>query len=215
MPTLQTCMHPGVVQPTPSSYRRNRSAHLRQGDLTSASGALAILMAMIVLGIATKPYVRRLRIADDGDLLAPLWSKAKETYFSGPDHDDMLALLDTVELYVHCQSVAGSMRQVLAFTLARLAENDVVVLGFGDEGVPGPYHWSLAVGTEARMAGIERTATSVLCLDTLEAAPTLSRYNARLELDSPKRGARQLHYRGADGRPLLMSCTSAIALSRR
>lgn len=214
MPTLQTCMHPGVVQPTPSSYRRNRSAHLRQGDLTSASGVLAILMALICLGIATKPYVRRLRMADEGDLLVPLWSKAQETYFSGADHDDMLGLLDTVELYVQSQSAKGSMRTVLAFTLARLAANDVVVLGFGDHGVPGPYHWALAVGTESRVAGVKRTATCVLCLDTLEAAPTLSRYNARLELDSPRRGARQIHYRGADG-PLLMTCTSAIALSRR
>lgn len=215
MQTLQTCMHPGVVQQGSPIYRRNRSAHLRQGELTSACGALTILMAMIVLGVATKPYVRRLRMTDEGDLLAPLWSKAQETFFSGADHDDMLALLDTVERYVHYQSVTGSMRKVLTFTLARLAENDVVALGFGVAGDPAPYHWALALGTESKVAGIKRIATGVICLDASEAAPTLSAYNARLDVTSPKRGARQLHYRGADGRPLLMTCTSAIALSRR
>lgn len=215
MATLQTRMHPGVVEKGSPIYRRNRSAHLRQGELTSACGTWTILMAMVTLGVATKSYVRRLHMTDEGDLLAPLWSKAQETFFSGANHDDMLMLLDTVARYVHRQSVTGSMRQVLAFTLARLGENDVVILGFGDDGVPDPYHWALAVGSEWKLAGVKKAATGVLCLDASEAAPMLAPYNARLELTSPKRGARQLHYRGADGRPLLMTCTSAIALSRR
>lgn len=216
MHALQMRMHPGVVQLNPSSYRqRHRSAHLRQGELTGACGNLAILMAMIVLGIATKPYVRRLRYAEEGDLLMPLWNKVQESFFSGADHDEMLGLLDTVERYVHHKAVTGSMRKVLAFALSRLAENDVVILGFGDEGTPGAYHWALAVGLLSKVAGQKNTATAVLCLDAAEAAPTLAPYNAVLDLDSPKRGAQQLHYRGADGRPLLMRITSAIALSPR
>ena len=214
MQTLQTRMHPGVVQQNPPSYRRSRSAHLRQGEL-STSGSFAILMATIVLGVATKAYVRRLRCVEEGDLLAPLWSKVQKTFFSGTDHEDMVALLDTIDRYVHRQSVNGSMRKVLAFTLARLAENDVVILGFGDEAVSGPYHYVLAVGIEFKVAEQKSITTGVLCLDATEAAPLLAPYNARLELDSPKRGARQLTYRGPDGRPLLMTCTSAIALSRR
>ena len=216
MHALQMRMHPGVVQLNPSSYRqRHRSAHLRQGELTGACGPLAILMAMIVMGIASKQYVRRLRCAEEGDLLMPLWSKVQDSFFSGADGDQMRELLDEVDRYVHRQCVTGSQRKVLAFTLARLAENDVVVLGFGDQGAPGPYHWSLAVGVLSKVAGQKSTATGVLCLDAAEAAPTLAPYNTVLDLDSPKRGARQLHYWNQEMRPLLVSCTSAIALSLR
>ena len=126
----------------------------------------------------------------------------------------MLTLLDTVERYVNRESQIGSMRRVLAFTLSRLAANDVVLLGFGEAAI-GTYHWTLAVGVESRVSGRKSRATGVLCMDSAEPAPMLASFNARLEIDSPRRGASKLNYRGADGRPSLVTCTSAIALSRR
>ena len=216
MQALQMRMHPGVVEQNPSSYRqRYRSAHLRQGELTGECGPLAILMAMITLGVAQRSHVRRLHYAEEGDPLTPLWSKVQESFFSRADQSEMLGLLDTVERYVHREAVTGSMRKVLAFALRRLAENGVVILGFGDESVTGAYHWVLAVGLSSKVTDQKSTATGVLCLDATEAAPTLAPYNAVLDLDSPKRGARQLYYRGPDGRSSLMTCTRAIALSRR
>jgi len=215
MQTLQTCVHSGVVRHDPTNHwLRNRSAHLRKGDLTRSSGPLSVLMAMMSFGFASKAYVRDLPDAQEGDLLEPLWVRARDVFFAGAEPGQILTLLDAVERYVSRESKTGSMRKVLAFTLARLAANDLVLLGFGEAAI-GTYHWTLAVGVESEVSGRKREATGVLCLDAAEAAPMLAAFNARLELDSPKRGASKLSYRGADGRVLLVTCTSAIALSRR
>jgi hypothetical protein len=171
-------------------------------------------MATMAFGFATKAYVRGLPDAQEGDLLEPLWVRARDTFFAATEHDDMLTLLDAVGRYINREAQIGSMRKVLAFTLSRLAASDVVLVGFGDAAI-GTYHWTLAVGVESQVYGRKSRATGVLCLDSAEPAPMLASFNARLELGSPKRGASKLNYRGADGRPSLVTCTSAIALSRR
>ena len=198
-----------------TSRQRHRTAHLRQGDLTAACGPLALLMGLIVLGVVTKTEARTLPWEAETVRLAKLWQGMQERFFAGSDLTDLLALLRFMEPRVRHRSVTGGMRRVLAFTQERLAENDLVVLGFGDKGAPGPRHWALAVGTETTVTASKSAFTSVLCLDAAEVAPTIIPFNARLELDSPRRGAGQLHYRGADGRSLLVTCSSAIALSTR
>ena len=215
MPSLQTRLHPGVIPPTSASWRRrSRSAHLHQGQLTGCCGGMSVLMSLIVLGVASRAHVRSLRVIAEGDRLEPTWRKVQENFFAGADDGDMVELLGTLHQYLRYRLVTGSMRQVLAFTLERLAKDEVVILGFNDEGAVGG-HWVLACGIELLVAGSTRTTTGVLCLDSAEDPPTLAPFNTRLELESPSRGARFLHYRRPNGSVRIVTCKAAIALSRR
>lgn len=215
MKTLQTRLHPGVV-PGHSARQRGSSAHLRQGALEDAAGPYAVFMALIVLGIAPRSHVlcvHEVEAAPDTQLAAT-WAKAVETYFVGTDDAQMIELLKTLDRFVRHRSVTGSMRQVLSFTLERLATNDVVLLRFADEGAHGG-HWVLGVGIELMVGGAKSSPTGVWCLDSAEPAPTMAYVNARLDLVSPARGARYLRYRVPDGGMRLVTCKTAIALSVR
>jgi hypothetical protein len=215
MPSLQTRLHPGVIPPATATWRqRGRSAHLRQGSLEGACGPYACFSALIVLGVASRAHVRCLRLIAEGDRLEQTWRRSQEFFFSGADDRDMVKLLGTLDQYVRHRLVTGSMRQVLAFTLQRLAKDDVVILGLNSESTYGG-HWVLAVGIELIVKGSTRTITGVLCLDSAEEAPVLTPFNTRLDLESPGRGARYLHYRLPTGAVQTITCKTAIALSRR
>jgi hypothetical protein len=175
---------------------------------------MAVLMSMIVLGVASRAHVRSLRVIAEGDRLEPTWRKVQETFFSGADDQDMIELLGTLDQHIRYRPMTGSMRQVLAFTLERLAKDEVVILGVNDESQYGG-HWVLAVGIELIVLGSTRTTTGVLCLDSAEAPPMLAPFNTRLELESPNRGARYLHYRLPDGGVRTITCKTAIALAAR
>jgi hypothetical protein len=212
MPTLQTRLHSGVIPDDSASWRqRGRSAHLRQGSMDGACGPLAVFMSLVVLGVASRALVRSLRVLTN-DRLDDTWIKSLDTFFLGTDDSEMVDLLKTLDRSIRHRAVTGSMRQVLDFTLLRLAKNEVVILGFTDAGSHGG-HWVLAIGIEQVVAGAKRTPTGILCLDSAEPAPLLAPFNSRLDLDSPGRGARYLHYRLPEGGIRSVTCKTAIALS--
>ena len=175
---------------------------------------MSVLMSLIVLGVASRAHIRSLRVIAEGDRLEPTWRKVQETFFRGADDGDLVELLDTLDQYLRHRLVTGSMRQVLTFALERLAKDEIVILGFNDEQAFGG-HWVLACGVELIVAGSTKTTTGVLCLDSAEEPPTIAPFNTRLELESPSRGARYLHYRRPDGGVRIVTCKTAIALARR
>lgn len=213
MATVQLRLHPGVAPSQSAGYRqRGRSAHLTQGALTGCCGGLAVLMSLVVLGVATRAHIRSLRLMAEGDRLEPTWQKVQELFFTGADEEEMLDLLSTLDRHLRYRLASGSMRKVLAFVLDRLAQGDVVITGLGDLRTYG--HWVLAIGVEQLVVGSARTTTGVLCLDPAEAAPQVAPFNTKLDLESPSRGARKLYYHRPGGMHLV-TCSSAIALSRR
>jgi hypothetical protein len=214
MATLQLQMHAGVVpQNSPTWRQRAHSAHLAQGALDGACGAYSVFQALIVLGVASKAHVRCLKRIAQSDRLEHTWNQAIRNFFIGTDDDDMDALLQTLADQVERRRVTGSMRRVLAFALERLAAGEVVIVGFEDEGMRGG-HWVTAVGVEELVSPEGRAVTGILCLDSGEVAPAIAPFNTRLDLRSQCRGARHLHYR-VPGGIRMVTCTSAIALSRR
>ena len=143
-----------------------------------------------------------------------MWIAAQKTWFLGADQDEMLDLIKTLDKFVRHRAVNGSMRRVLSFTLDRLEQNDVVILGFSNKLGHGG-HWVLAVGIELLADGTRMTPTGVLCLDPSQHGPSVASYNAKLDLTAPFRGARCIRYRVPDGGIHTVTCDSAIALSVR
>lgn len=213
MATLEMRLHPGVITGK-TARQRGRSAQLGQGDVEGACGACTVLMALIVLGIASRSKLRSIGELEADDPLAGMWAQAQKTYFTGADEDEMRDLFKTLDRLVRYKETCGSKRRVLAFTLDRLEAGDVVVLGFSNKFGHGG-HWVLAVGTESMVVGTKRTTTGVFCLDPSTQAPTVAPYNTKLDLMSPRRGARCLHYRLPSGGLSTVTCDVAFALSVR
>jgi hypothetical protein len=166
------------------------------------------------LGIASRSKIRYLSELAPGDPLEEMWISAQKLFFQGADEDEMLDLVKTLDKLVRHREVNGSMRRVLSFTLERLEQNDVVIVGFSNKLGHGG-HWVLAVGVELLADGTKVTPTGVLCLDPSEPAPSVASYNAKLDLTAPFRGARCIRYRVPDGGVHTVTCDSAIGLSVR
>ena len=73
-------------------------------------------------------------------------------------------------------------------------------------------HWVLAVGLEELVTEKSGQVICILCLDSSEPPPDMLRYNARLELQVPKKGATYVRYRGASGNSRSMTIDQSIAL---
>lgn len=215
MTVLHTKMHPGVM-PRDSKIRARyqRGPHLMAGDLDGACGPLSLWSALIVLGIATRPQVvcQKFRFADDK--FEDTWLRSLDLWHKGADDDEMDVLLDTVSPFVQRDDCTGAMRKHVEFVVDRLRQNHVVLLGLErPRELEG--HWVLAVGMEELVTEKDRQVIGILCLDSSESSPELLRYNARLELHVPKKGATFVRFRGASGDSRSMTIDRSIALSPR
>ena len=213
MPVLRTTMHPGVM-PTDSKLRARyqRGPHLMAGDLDGACGPLAVWSAAILLGIVTRPQVICRDFASAGDRFDAAWQKSLALWFDGADEDEAVALLATVAPFIDHHECSGAMRKQVDFVVDRLRRNEVVLAGL-ERRDERDGHWVLAVGLEELVTEKGGQVIGILCLDSSEPPPDLLRYNARLELQVPKKGATYVRYRGASGDSRSMTIDRSIALS--
>ena len=210
---LRTTMHPGVM-PADSKLRARyqRGPHLMAGDLDGACGPLAVWTALIVLGILTRPQVMCRDFACIADKFDAAWQKSLALWFDGADEDEMVILLATVAPFIDHQECFGAMRKQIEFVVERLRQNEVVLLGL-ERRDERDGHWVLAVGLEELVTEKSGQVIGILCLDSSEPPPDMLRYNARLELHVPKKGATYVRYRGASGDSRSMTIDRSIAIS--
>lgn len=215
MSVLHTTMHPGVMPAdTKIRARYQRGPHLMAGDLDGACGPLSLWTALIVLGLATRSQVicQKDRITDDK--FEEAWLKSQGLWFQGADDDEMDLLLDTVSRFVDRSECVGAMRKQIDFVVDRLRQNDVVLLGL-ERRDERDGHFVLAIGMEELVTEKDRQVIGILCLDSSEPPPDLLRYNARLELHVPMKGATFVRFRGASGDSRSMTIDRSIALKPR
>ena len=212
MPVLRLTMHAGVM-PADSKLRARyqRGAHLVAGDLDGACGPLAVWSALIVLGIVSRRQVICRDFACASDKFDTAWQKSVALWFDGTDEDEMVALLATVAPFIDHQECFGAMRKQIEFVVERLRRNEVVLLGL-ERRDERDGHWVLAVGLEELVTEKSGQVIGILCLDSSEPPPDMLRYNARLELHVPKKGATYVRYRGASGESRSMTIDRSIAL---
>ena len=216
MPPLKIKLHEGFVCDKSRTWRQHEhTPHLRQGSVDAASAHLCMFMALTLLGIASKDDIRSLRHGTDY-LFGATWTRSLESFFTGANSAEVLDLLRTLKGQVAFHTASGSTMHTLDFARRGLNRNDLVILGLECEGRSGK-RWTLGVGTESLTKGSRSDTTSILCLDPGEAPPSVAQFNARLRLNSPRRGSRQLHY-AVPGAIQSVSCDFAIclrALARR
>ena len=214
MQSLRTQLHPGVL-PTPRNVRprRQRGPHLMQGDLDGASGVCALWSALITLGIATRTQATALRHLISDGVLERIWLSGLDTYFSGSDADETLALVQSVDRRLRHERCMGPMRAQVEFAVRYLRTGGVVLLKLAQRGAAED-HWAVAVGWETLGPEGKERVIGILCLDSAEPGPDLLRFNCRLELDVPHFGATYVRYRRASGDANGMTIVAAIALDR-
>jgi hypothetical protein len=214
MPTLQTRMHPGVMPvDTKIRARYQRGPHLMAGSIDGACGPLALWSALIVLGIATRAQVICQKYLFTDDAFEETWLRSLDLWFQGADDNEFDALLETVSRYVDHSACGGAMRKQVAFAVSSLRKSELVLLGLGRPSGDG--HWVLACGLEELVSTESSEVIGILCLDSSEPAPELLRYNARLELHVPQKGATFVRFHGVSGDTRSMTIDRAIALRRR
>ena len=182
------------------------------GDLDGACGPLAVWTALIVLGIITRPQVVCKDFACAADKFDAAWQKSLALWFDGTDEDEMVALLATIAPLVEQAECIGAMRKQVNFIVGRLRRNEVVLIGL-ERRYQRDGHWVLAVGLEELVTEKSEQVICILCLDSSEPPSDMLRYNARLELHVPKKGATYVRYRGAFGNSRSMTIDRSIALS--
>ena len=181
------------------------------GDLDGACGPLSFWTALVALGIVTRSQVICRDFAGAGDKFDAAWEKSLALWFDGTDEDEMVASLATVAPFIERQECYGAMRKQVDFVIERLRRNEVVLLGL-ERRDERDGHWVLAVGLEELVSEKSGEVFSILCLDSSERPPDMLRYNARLELQVPKKGATYVRYRGASGDSRSMTIDRSIAL---
>ena len=215
MAVLHTTMHPGVMPAdTKIRARYQRGPHLMAGDLDGACGPLSLWTALIVLGLTSRPQVICQKDRFTNDKFEGTWLKSLGLWFQGADDDEMDLLLDTVSRHLDRTECVGAMREQVHFVVDRLRQNDVVLLGLERRDARDG-HFVLAVGMEELVTAKNRRVIGILCLDSSEPPPDMLRYNARLELHVPKKGATFVRFRGASADSRSMTIDRSIALKPR
>ena len=106
------------------------------------------------------------------------------------------------------------MRKQIDFTVRSLRKNELVLLGLerpnGRDG-----HWVLACGLEELVSKDGAEVIGILCLDSSEPSPELLRYNARLELHVPQKGATYVRFHGVSGDARSVTIDRAFSLTPR
>lgn len=215
MKVLRTTMHAGVMPPdTTIRARYQRGPHLRSGDIDGSCAPLSLWTALIVLGVVTRPQVICQKLTFTDDAFAETWLRSLDVWFAGATEEDHEVLLDTVSRYVRRSVCKGAMRKQIDFTIDSLRRGEVVLLGVERPGGRDG-HWTLAVGLEEMVSGESSEVIGILCLDSSEPPPELLRYNARLELDVPKKRATYVRFHCVSGDARSMTIDCAISLSPR
>jgi len=164
--------------------RPRQRVFLAQGDIDGACGHHSIAMALIAFGVIDRLHLvaYRLRRDEKGDLVRAL----RQTYFDGIDADEIVALLRPFSPVIAATAFTLSSKKTIAVIQQAIASNDLVIAGI--EGRGGRLsHWVLIVGLELHGKGTQKQLRALLLLDASEAMPTVSCWNARIEIDSTRK----------------------------
>jgi hypothetical protein len=195
--------------------------HLRQGDADGACGPYVLMMALLVLGLASR------------DSLAPLAPTDKRTrigrFFSALASEEIEALfkdgtkldqLDTVLNKAYAAKVRTEQLWVSGVETKRAAlkalEGGALVI-VKVVAKSGMVHWVLVVGVEhILMDGSFPRPNSLLALDSSVAATNVAPWNAWLSLDAHKGKRHPYDYvRFGIDKPALVSLQEALAIYLR
>jgi hypothetical protein len=209
---LHTRMHAGVMPAEVKvRMRRQHGPHLKSGAFDQTSAIYALWTALMVLGVAKRAEVLALPY-DSAHAFTEAWSRGVETFFLGTSRDDVERLLQSLDRHVQYRTALGAMRTLTAFTIGSLRQGDVVLLELQASRLADGGRWVLAVGLEELSPKSASSVIGVLCLDSEVAPPALMRFNARLEIAVPHRGATHVRYDSAMDAEQRMTIVSAIAL---
>jgi hypothetical protein len=206
------------ARPVPSSRHESgeQQVFLQQGDLDAGCGIYCLLMAMMIrTGLRRSKATRVLR-----------WPRSPLTYsgqdlatriFTGGSEALELAMLAReVQDGVVMRIFSGSHSSVLQSVQAEIESGNPTLLNVHDRW-QRHRHWVVVTGIEylCHPSGPAReTASALLALDPAQrsGAPQLRAFNWRLELSTPRKGARYLRSTADDSRERHLTCVEALAV---
>jgi hypothetical protein len=191
MATLRLRLHPGLIPDDRATWRqRYKTPHFAQGSRSFGCGQAVVMSALAILGLEMGAELEALRSGHHEAC------EAEEGRF-GTSHHDMLGLVNGLRHPLRYAAATGSMRFVRTFAVEHLRTDELVMLEIKRwERRLG--HWILAVGLQETEVNGCLSASALLCLDPAELPLTVAPWNGLLDLGSPFRGARHIHYRTAD-----------------
>jgi hypothetical protein len=177
-----------ISEPPRSAHRRRGfragNLFLRQGALDGACGPYCVFMALTAYGLTSPDELGWSHAPDGRTRLGKLVSALQEyepLFRGGTDTSDLVALIDQsfkeiLSYQVHENE--GNARALANAVVADVQQGRLVVLW-----VDGSHlsHWVLVVGVE-EAAGSRRARNALLVLDPSAEPPTISAWNAVVEL---------------------------------
>ncbi len=184
-----------------------RPVFLAQGDLDGACGFYCVGMALLAFGVIERRHFRcRHRSTTPvGKFMAAM----QHCFFGGLNVDELVDLVSLLTPLVRARLLPSTQRQLaVAISDALRAGRLVVARVEGQGGALN--HWVLIVGMEVNRWRRPATTSAFLVLDPSEPPPTVSCWNARLELSVRARTRHRLI--GMNGRSVAVRLEDAVAL---
>lgn len=151
------------------SYAASHRVLLRQGSLDKACGLYCIVMALILLGVASREEAVRL-IHSRQAALRRLRRWTASVFTGGMSEDDLVEAVTATTLNIEVsRGESGEHRACLTHALNGLRGGKVVALGIASRGWSF-HHWILGVGLEGLEEDRVFRPTSILCLDSYSRA---------------------------------------------
>ncbi|AJX82368.1 hypothetical protein BG97_3187 [Burkholderia pseudomallei 7894] len=187
----------------------NTPAFSFQGCWDGGCACHATAMALAMLGFLSDPLnVSSRRRAPE----AEFWRRAQPFYFSGVSLEELQPLIQELDVGLRPTRFEGAHADVLRFSEREVLRGRPVILTFR-QSRRATLHAVLAVGIEGRRIGRTFDGHTLLVVDSAEAEPVLTAYNARLTRVAADRGRFGGHARyvtGLDQRKVVLTGAMSI-----
>ncbi|OMQ68924.1 hypothetical protein AQ713_15240 [Burkholderia pseudomallei] len=143
---------------------------------------------------------------------AEFWRRAQPFYFSGVSLEELQPLIQELDVGLRPTRFEGAHADVLRFSEREVLRGRPVILTFR-QSRRATLHAVLAVGIEGRRIGRTFDGHTLLVVDSAEAEPVLTAYNARLTRVAADRGRFGGHARyvtGLDQRKVVLTGAMSI-----
>jgi len=193
---------------------RGQAVLLHQGSLDNACGLYCLVMALILLGEASRDEAVRL-IHSRQAALRRLRRWTESVFHSGMSENDLVEAVTATTLNIEVsRGESGEHRACLSHAVNGLRAGKIVALGIESRG-GAFHHWILGVGLEGLEDDRVFKSTAILILDSYAVAWPYCGFNARLSLTVPRPGARFLRYSSSTRPRSLVMVSNSVVLSRR
>ncbi|MBY4870070.1 hypothetical protein [Burkholderia anthina] len=190
----------------------NTPAFSFQGCWDGGCALHATAMALAMLGCLSDPLnVPSRRRAPE----AEFWRRAQPFYLSGVSLEELQALIRDLDRGLRPACFEGAYTDVLRFSEREVLRGRPVILTFR-QSRRATLHAVLAVGIEGRKIGRTFEGHTLLVVDSAEAEPVLTAYNARLtwtEIVRGRLGGHALYVTGLDQRKVVLTGAMSIRSS--